>query len=106
MNDLINSIINIIKVIKSVLININKEEYYYLIEEYDDNLQLTFSRDHLCIFNKDNTIAIIYFNWHRDIDPDLRIVLKPDCAEKLKDFAESLTKHQDDIIKDIQKLNG
>jgi hypothetical protein len=82
---------------------IHRHKHYNFLKDYSENLSVHITSGTLFVSSFNDVVNILYSFY--DKDADLNIKLSSDCIEKLKDFAESLTKHQDDIIKDIQKLN-
>jgi len=98
------NIAKISEIMGKITKHIDKQKHYYFIKDYDDNLGIVLSSGSLFITDRNDTISIMYYFWERD--SNLFLKLTTDCTGKLNNFTESLIKYQEQIIKDIKKLNG
>jgi hypothetical protein len=97
------NIAKISEVMRKITKYIDRQKNYNFLKDYSENLSVHITSGTLFVSSLNDVVNILYSFY--DKNADLHIKLSPDCIDKLKDFTESLTKHQDDIIKDIQKLN-
>jgi len=101
-----DDIIRIGEIIQDIISYIEDEKRYDFFRDYDGNLWLSLHYGCLEIHYEDDKNYIRYNFWDEYKEPEIHLILRYGFEKKLKEFAKSLAKYQDEIIKDIQKLNN